>query len=93
MGRIKLKSILESLRKPKEKRHEEEFEILGELFKASDLQKKYKFEGREFIECLKRLQLKQVKVGDIIQEEGKEANGFFIIIQGSCSQHWPNAEK
>lgn len=37
MGKGKLKSVLECLAKPKEKRHEEEFEILGDLFKNSEL--------------------------------------------------------
>ena len=55
MGKGKLKSVLECLAKPKEKRHEEEFEILGDLFKNSELQKEHRFEGRELNECLKRL--------------------------------------
>ena len=71
MGKDKVKSVLECLVKPKERRHEEEFEILGELFKQSELQKKHNFTGRELNECLKRLQLRTAKVGDILQEDGK----------------------
>ena len=89
MGKSKLEKVLASMNKAKEKRHEEEFEILSDIFKHSELQKKHKFSGRELNECLKRLQLKTAKVGEILQEHGKAQNGFYIIIQGSCSKHMP----
>ena len=53
MGDDKHKKIKESLQKTK--KDEDEYEVLEELFRKSDLQKKHKFTGRELTECLKRL--------------------------------------
>ena len=71
---------------------EDEYEVLEELFRKSDLQKKHKFTGRELTECLKRLQLKIFKVGDILQHDGDITRGYSIIIQGTCSKHFPSLD-
>lgn len=64
MGKLKFEQILESIKKTK--KDDEDFTVLEELFKKSELQKKHKFTGRELTECLKRLQFKIAKVGDIL---------------------------
>ena len=87
MGKMKFDKILESIKKPK--KDDEDYAVLEELFKKSELQKKHKFTGRELTECLKRLQFKIAKVGDILQHDGDITRGYSIIIQGSCSKHFP----
>ena len=51
------------------------------------LMKKFKFKGRELVECLKRMTLKTVKAGDILMNDSQVMEGFFIIINGRCSRH------
>ena len=49
--------------------------------------KKHKFKGRELLECLKRIKLKTVDAGDIIQKDGEVTDSFTIVIDGQCSRH------
>lgn len=52
------------------------------------LMKRHKFKGRELVECLKRFTVKTVDAGDIIVQEGDEAKGFYIVVNGQLSKHF-----
>lgn len=54
--------------------------------------RKHKFKGRELTECLKRIGLKKVSVGEKLAEDGQDLEGFYIILAGKCSRHFTEDE-
>ena len=58
-----------------------------QMFRPSLIMKVQKFKGRELLECLKRITLKTAFAGDLLQHDGQDMQGFYIILSGQCSKH------
>ena len=75
------------LNKTKAGRTETDLYQIKDLFRKTKLQKVNKFKGGALNELLRRLQLKKFKSGEIIQNAGEPAVGYYILIEGVISLH------
>ena len=87
LAKSEIGTLIKSLSKPKEYRTEADLRIILQMFKPSMLNRRHKFKPRELLECLKRITLKKVQVGEILTNHGEQLDGFSIIVAGQCSRH------